>query len=99
MARQRSQRAGHDQVMDRDGYRAGGPVEVTQPPFGRLVMPQRFQVFLVEEGVEVFRRVVPKVDVGHDAINLVREAAAAAVKVVLPLWHSRHGVAWGGGAA
>src|SRR4051794_2643643 len=47
----------------------------------------------VKVRIEVFRRVVPEVHVDLVAVDLVADAAAPAVEVILPLGHSRDGSA------
>ncbi|HEX4609718.1 MAG TPA: hypothetical protein VH092_16080 [Urbifossiella sp.] len=90
---QRGQRPGFEQVVDGDRDRSRRRVQFAQPLFGRLGPPERFEVALVEEGVEVIGRIVEEVHVDLGAVDLVGEAAPPAVEVILPLGHPRHGAA------
>src|SRR5262249_35859689 len=69
---------------------AGRRVQLAQPLLGQLRPAERLQVVLVEERVEILRRVVPEVHVDGLAVDLVADTAPAAVEVVLPFRHSRY---------
>ena len=83
----------NDTLAEKNAPVTFGPLQFAQPLLGWLGVPQGFQKLRVEERVEVLCRIVPEVHVDLGALDLVRQAAASAVKVILPLGHPRHGAA------
>ena len=70
-------------------------MQLPQPLLRRFWPAERFQVVLVEKGVEVIRGVVVEVHVDGIAVNLVAEAAPATMEVILPLGHAWNGATLG----